>query len=245
MKWLWPFASPPKPGDDPVDPRDASRAEERFRSAVQRWTSTREDWPELAPDLDFAVRLLGSGPGEHGGVAARLAVAAHAPRVSAAPILEFANGVGGTLDEALDNAIASWCATDLPVFADALREDPAECRLMTKDQADGSPVRIVLGPLRYWSAEGAAPCCDVCLFTALLKSDPALFDAREPTAIKAFVTRDAKGAVCADLRVNALDSERHRAAMEDWARSWDGAGFAARKQFMLVGAPAPSATRPG
>lgn len=150
---------------------------------------------------------------------------------------EWAHGFGETIDGAFDNGFSNWITTDLPVLIDVIQEKAVLSQEVSfEDKLSKTKVRGILGPMQFWSFdnEGPEPCCNVCIYTEALKAtDGGLMTRRRPYLIKAVVARNPDNTTQCDFRINDEQDDVIAAALSEWAKSWEGEGFAMRKQSLL------------
>lgn len=150
---------------------------------------------------------------------------------------EWAHGFGDTMDGAFDLGFSNWFATDLPVLVDLLQDEAVLSQDVSfENKSTGTKVRGILGPMQFWSlgGDGPEPCCNSCIFTqALQASDAVLMEMKPPFLIKAVVARNPDNTTTSDFRINDIQHDEIAAHLCQWAESWDGEGFAMRKQSLL------------
>jgi len=150
---------------------------------------------------------------------------------------EWSHGFGETIDGAFNNGFSNWITTDLPVLIDLIQDKAVLSQEVSfEDKLSKKQVRGILGPMQFWSFgnEGPEPCCNVCIYTqALQASNGDLMTRQTPYLIKAVVARNPDNTTQCDFRINDKQDDAIAAALSEWATSWDGEGFAMRKQSML------------
>lgn len=150
---------------------------------------------------------------------------------------EWAHGFGETIDAAFDRGFSNWFETDLPVLVDVIQEESVLSQdLVFPIDEKTKKVRAILGPMQFWSlgSEAPEPCCNSCIFSqAMLATDYELKNLKRPSLIKAVVARNPDNTTTCDFRINEEQNEQIAAALSEWAKSWDGEGFAMRKQSLL------------
>ena len=150
---------------------------------------------------------------------------------------EWVHGFGETMDGAFDLGYSNWFETDLPVLIDVLQDKAVLSQEVGfENKATGQKVRGILGPVQFWSlgGDGPEPCCNSCIFTqALQYGEAELMSMKPPLMIKAVVGRNPDNTTTSDFRINDIQHDGIAAHLSDWARSWDGDGFAMRKQSLL------------
>ena len=173
------------------------------------------------------------------------------PRLAPDGIPEFQHAAGDTLSEAVLDGFDQWVPLDFPVFLDALRDTPEQCKAfeMTFERgADAPPLnrRAVLGPIghfaveqptiapQYPSPEDEHPFCPCCMTRSSFQAMKFLLSEDTFFGVRLFASRDQDGRPHADFRVNGAEWERGRRALIDYVGTWRPGGYELRKQYVIL-----------
>lgn len=158
---------------------------------------------------------------------------------------EFQHSVSKTVDNALFDGFVNWSRMDLITLEDCLRDKPDNCTFMEMDvpAAGGEqhiPRRVVFGPTGHFVSAKAEtpeehPFCPCCLFTQNFEAFRSLMQEGDTLGIRLFASRDDKGDVSADCRINGEDFTDGMEHLKAYARSWPKTpGVEFRKQYVVV-----------
>lgn len=207
------------------------------------WLEHRESGFTILPQF-VAVEPL-----EGGGVRSVTTVQVNHPTLVPEGAFEYQHSAGGNVEEAIAQGFSQWVQTDWVTLADALRPMPQDCMLweMTLPAADARSEtvrRAIMGPVAHlqenpWPGEaggegeehGFCPCC---LITKSFETFKTLLEGDRFYGIRLFALRDNDGETQADCRVNGEDWEPGAAALREYAKTWPGAGFEFRKQYVVM-----------
>lgn len=168
-------------------------------------------------------------------------------------VFEYQHDFGSNPFEAFENGFVSWIETDFAALLEVLQEEPNECQYLVFGEAgEKHGRRAVLGPLmqitdmdeeelakRHEHAsdegedaheEGFCPCC---FLTESMDTFKPFIESSDFVGIRMFAT-NADGEVEADCRVNGNEFPEGAKALADYARTWTGKGFEARKQYVIL-----------
>ncbi|HEX7380245.1 MAG TPA: DUF6348 family protein [Pirellulales bacterium] len=202
----------------------------------------------------FRPQLVETRPLADRGVHTVTAVEVYHSRVMSEPIFEYQHAAG---DASIASGFEQWADLDLPPLLDALRPKAEACLTLelTSPATEGKPAygrRVVLGPVgQYPSApapeptnaglafdasntDGEHPFCACCLFTRSFLAFKTLIDDDAFFGIRLYAARDLEGNPQADCRVNGHDFEPGAAALREYVKTWPGAGFEFRKQYVVL-----------
>ena len=200
---------------------------------------------EFANGLIARPQFVELQPRDDGLVRTATTVELNHPELCPIGTFEFQHSFGSNLDDALQKGFASWAEIDLPVFMDALRDEPQTCSLMVKEcPANASfPARtrqIILGPpmhtvAREVSERGEAhDFCPCCLLTNCIDAFLEKIEGDRFYGIRLFAARNADGTAEADCRIDGVDWPPGKAALLKYAATWPARGFEFRKQFVAI-----------
>jgi hypothetical protein len=158
---------------------------------------------------------------------------------------EYQHSIGSTVEDSLQKGFAGWTQTDLPVFAEALRDKFESCMLMQSNPSRDSPIlaegrQVILGPPSHAVVRAVADAgedhdfCPCCLFTNCIDAFHEQLAANTFHGVRLFATRDADGLPQADCRVNGVDWPAGAAALLKYVATWADRGFEFRKQFVAI-----------
>jgi len=150
---------------------------------------------------------------------------------------EWAHGWGEGIDGAFNTGFSNWITTDLPVLIDVIQDSAVLSQELSYKHPDsGRDIRAILGPMQFWSKgdDGPEPCCNSCIYTQVLSATDGEFNKMNPPyLIKAVVIRHPDKTTEADFRIADMQDETIAAHLSNWAMTWEGEGFAMRKQSLL------------
>lgn len=230
-------------GAPETEPTDDERMTEFYQAVISRFVTLLDGWADDNPDVpDFrehwTFKLEDFEHYKTDNEKARMScrIIAHSLSELYPPLAEFAHGFGDTMSEAVDMGFNNWITTDLPILIDLPHEKPVLCGgVSTEDKNTGVTVKGLLGPMQFWSHGGndPQPCCNSCVFTQALQADNDLMFGEKPMLIKAVVARNPDNTTQSDFRINGVQNDEIASALCAWAESWDGDGFAMRKQALI------------
>jgi hypothetical protein len=201
---------------------------------------------ELADGLIVRPQFFQLNPRDDGSVQTSTTIEINHPTLCADGMFEYQHSIGETLDESLQRGFAGWADTDLPVFLDALREQPEDCSsMMMEYPAEGSmPARkrqILFGPPTQTAArQQQEPAdeehsfCPCCLLTNCLDAFEEQLKSDSFHGVRLFASRNSEGLAEADCRINGVDFPAGAAALLKYVATWPGKGFEMRKQFVAI-----------
>lgn len=205
--------------------------------------SVRKSWIEVEPGFILQPRLVSLQPLEKGGVQTLTTVEVTNAAGIPAGVFEFQHSTGDDIQASITKGFNSWMEGDLPVFVDALREQPEQCTYLQIEPAAGTGLgkrRVVLGPVGHLVTRPAEneqeehPFCPCCLFTKTGEIWKEKVDGSDFYGIRLFAMRGPDGSAGADCRVNGEDWDAGKAALIEYVKSWPDRGVEFRKQYIIM-----------
>jgi hypothetical protein len=205
-----------------------------------------ERWLKLQSGLVLQPQIVAIHPLDDGGIRTVTTIDVSHPALIPAGTFEYQHSTGADTAASALAGFKGWAAMDLPVFLDALLEQPQRCMVLSfgsQDAAAPHPLqgrRVVLGPVSQFAQEPAVETaeghdfCSCCMFTRNFDTFKPLLDGGAPQSIRFYALRGEDGRAQADCRVNGLDFEAGTKALVGYVASWPQRGFEFRKQFGLI-----------
>jgi hypothetical protein len=149
---------------------------EALKGGGQSFTA-HKSWVELAGGFTIMPRFVSFQPLDSGSVQTVTTVEVSNPAGIPPAVFEFQHSTGDNVRDSFVKGFESWMQTDLPVFMDALREQPKQCTFLQIELPAGSGKRrAVLGPVAHLVPKPLReqkqpevgeehPFCPCCLFT--------------------------------------------------------------------------------
>ena len=209
-------------------------------NALGHKATARGDWVELESGFCLVPQVVSVEPTDNAGVKTSTTIQTSHPVLIPNGIFEFQHSSGAGVSDSFAMGFKNWAELDLPVFLDALREEAATC-MVAKLEADR---RIVFGPTIQMAQEpeavpGQDDFCPCCLLTKSLGDSNDIVKEDRFLGIRLFASRDEKGHVEADFRVNGVEFPEGTAGLARYAQTWPQRGFEYRKQYVCVQTRAP------
>lgn len=225
-----------------------------LRSGRHRITF-KERWITLTNGLVLLPQVASFAPRDEGGVSTTSTIQVSHPDLVPEGVFEYQHSQGPDLGSSFLKGFRGFADCDLPVFLDALKEEPAATTVLTKSvplaHASGALLhrRMVLGPVVYSSQSPAPddsheehPFCPCCLLTHTFSAFEEQLASPTFYGIRLFAMRDANGAPLADCRINGDDWNAGKEALLRYVATWPHRGVEFRKQYVgfqtLASAPA-------
>lgn len=206
----------------------------------------REKELEMDSGLRLYPQFVALQPRHPSGVQTTSTIQVSHPMFPPSGLFEYQHSAGNDLRESFAGGFQNWADLDLPVFLDALQEEPQSCMCMAmtfpEDSARAKPLhrRVVLGPAAHMvnapSSETAEehPFCPCCLLTNSFEAFKELLSSEALYGIRLFAMRGEDGQIQADCRVNGEDFPQGADALIQYASSWPRRGFEFRKQYLIM-----------
>jgi len=215
------FAGPERTWEDQADALDSLASVLQSRGMKLERMQERL---ELENGLILRPQIVGVQPRDDGAVRTATTIEVNHPVLCPAGTFEYQHSIGSTVGDSFEKGFASWADTDLPVFADALRQQLKDCTALLLDSpasAAATPGRrqIILGPPLHVVARqaqdsgGAHDFCPCCLLTNCFEAFRAFMERDTFCGVRLFAARS-DGEPQADCRINGVDwaPGRRRAA---------------------------------
>jgi Family of unknown function (DUF6348) len=160
-------------------------------------------------------------------------------------VFEFQHSAGDTLENSIVKGFDAWIKADLPVFEDALRDEPEHCTYLQINPSSRTSTlqakrRVVLGPVSHLVTRPAEnkddehPFCPCCLFTNAGSVWKEKIEASAFYGARLFAMRGPDGEASADCRINGEDWDEGKAALVDYVKTWPDRGVEFRKQYIVL-----------
>jgi hypothetical protein len=212
---------------------------------VKREKQGEQEWLELENGLIARPGLVELEPQDDDSVRTSTTIEVNHPGLCPGGIFEYQHAGGATMKESLRKGFESWATTDLPVFIDALREKPEVCTFMIVElpATRSLPARkrqVIFGPPVRAVARGTDESneeheyCPCCLFTHSMGAFQKQLEGNEFYGVRLYASRNTKGGVEADCRVNGVDWDSGKTALKKYVKKWSDRGFELRKQFVAI-----------
>jgi hypothetical protein len=204
-----------------------------------------ESWLELEGGFTILPRFVSLQPLDQGGVQTVTTIEVSNPDGIPPGVFEFQHSAGENVQDSFVKGFESWMQTDLPVFVDALRQQPKQCMHLQMELPGGAGKRrVVLGPVAHLLPQPVRerkaqqpeehPFCPCCLFTNTGEiwkekiSDGGFY------GVRLFAMRGAEGESEADCRINGVDWEEGKRALVQYVNTWPDLGVEFRKQYIVL-----------
>ena len=216
-----------------------------------------KSWIELDGGFIIMPRFLSFQPLDQGGVQTVTTIEVSNPAGIPPGVFEFQHSTGDNVQDSFVKGFESWMQTDLPVFMDALLDQPKRCTYLNiespSEGAGGSKQRrVVLGPVAHLVPKPLRPLkpeaqpneehpfCPCCLFTRTGDIWKQKIADGGFYGVRLFALRGPDGEAEADCRVNGLDWPEGKRALVDYANTWPDLGLEFRKQYIVLQAWIPN-----
>jgi hypothetical protein len=180
------------------------------------------------------------------------------PEVVPRGVFEYQHGWGDSVEASISTGFDHWARSDLVPLLDALKPTPESCMVLGnpfpgRDGQVTRPRRAILGPVLHMVANQARsqpeddgrpavggtgdeehPFCPCCLLTRSFAAFEELFEDDAFHGIRLYAARAPDGSPMADCRVDGHNWEPGAQALREYVKTWPGAGFESRKQYVIL-----------
>ena len=154
-------------------------------------------------------------------------------------IFEYQHSFAPSIKHSITIGFSKWVELDLITILDALNgtHNLTNYSINTKD---GERKRLMtFGAVSHYTdiesnEDEEHAFCPCCLFTNSVDAFKELLNDDAIFGIRFFVSRDKKGQISVDCRVNGLDFDLAKPLLMDYAQKWSDRGFEFRKQYVFI-----------